>query len=113
MMPSIQINGAVVPMKIVGRILSYFFLCMLTLFVCSVILSLSGQPFSTCVVMTLACLTSVGIMPGLCDSATFMNLPVIMKLFCALIFIVGRMEIFAFLIVLSSIKIRQEKSRWR
>ncbi len=113
MMPSIKVNGAVVPMKVVGRILSYFFLCMLTLFVCSVILSLSGQPFSTSVVMTLACLTSVGIMPGLCDSATFMNLPVIMKLFCALIFIVGRMEIFAFLIVISSIKIRQEKSRWR
>ena len=113
MMPSIKINGAAVPMKVVGRILSYFFLCALTMFVCSVILSLSGQPFSTSVVMTLACLTNVGIMPGLCDSATFMNLPVIMKMFCALIFVVGRMEIFAFLIVVSSIKIRRQKIRWR
>ncbi len=113
MMPSIKVNGAAVPMKVVGRILSYFFLCALTLFVCSVVLSLSGQPFSTSVVMTLACLTNVGIMPGLCDSATFMNLPVIMKMFCALIFVVGRMEIFAFLIVVASIKIRREKTHWR
>lgn len=113
MVPSVKVNGAVVPMRVIGRILSYFFLCMLTLFVCSVILSLSGQSFSTSVVMTLACLTGVGVMPGLCDSATFMNLPVIMKLFCALIFIVGRMEIFAFLIVISSIKIRREKTHWR
>ena len=112
MMPSITVNGSVVPIRVVGRILSYFFLCVLTLFVCSVILSLSGQTFSTSVVMTLACLTNVGIMPGLCDSSTFMQLPIIMKLFCALIFVVGRMEIFAFLIVLSSVKFRQEKTHW-
>ena len=112
MMPSITVNGSIVPIRVIGRILSYFFLCALTLFVCSVILSLSGQPFSTSVVMTLACLTNVGIMPGLCDSSTFMQLPIVMKLFCALIFVVGRMEIFAFLIVLSSVKICREKTHW-
>ena len=112
MMTSIRVNGAVVPAKVIGRILSFFFLCATALFVCAVILSLSGQPFSTSVVMTLACLTNVGIMPGLCDSSTFMQLPIVMKLFCALIFVVGRMEIFAFLIFISSIKFRQEKTHW-
>ena len=37
MMPSITVNGSVVPIRVVGRILSYFFLCVLTLFVCSVL----------------------------------------------------------------------------
>ena len=113
MMPSIKVNGTAVPMRVVGRILSYFFLCAVTLFACSVVLSLSGQPFSTSVVMTLACLTNVGTMPGLCDADTFMQLPALLKLFCSLILVVGRMEIFAFLIVISSINIRHEKSHWR
>ena len=113
MMPSIKVNGSTVPMKVVGRILSYCFLCAITLFVCSVILSLSGQPFSTSVVMTLACLTNVGTMPGLCDADTFMQLPALLKLFCSIILIVGRMEIFAFLIVLSSINFQQHKTHWR
>ena len=112
MMTGIKVNGAVVPAKVIGRILSFFFLCAITLFVCAVILSLSGQPFSTSVVMTLACLTNVGIMPGLCDTSTFLKLPDVMKLFCALIFVVGRMEIFAFLIFASSIKFRREKTHW-
>lgn len=113
MMPSIKVNGETVPMRVVGRILSFFFLCMFALFVFSVILSLSGQPFSTGVVMTLACLTNVGVMPGLCDASTFMQLPAVMKLFCALIFVVGRMEIFAFLIFLSSIDIQRKQKYWR
>ena len=112
MMTGIKVNGAVVPAKVIGRILSFFFLCAITLFAGAVILSLSGQPFSTSVVMTLACLTNVGIMPGLCDTSTFLKLPDVMKLFCALIFVVGRMEIFAFLIFASSIKFRREKTHW-
>ena len=112
MITNIKVSGISVPMKIVGRVLSFFFLCSVTLFVFSFILSLSGQTFSTSVAMSMACLTNIGPLPGICEPSAFMALPAIMKLFCCLILIVGRMEIFAFLILISFIKIGRERRPW-
>ncbi len=112
MMTNIKVSGASVPMKIVGRVLAFFFLCSVSMFVFSVILSLSGQPFSTSVAMSMACLTNTGTLPGICDSETFLELPIVMKLLCCLIFVVGRMEIFAFLILAALIHFNQEKRTW-
>ena len=112
MVTNIKISGTAVPMKTVGRILSYFFLCSVSLFIFAVILSLSGQPFSTSVAMSVACLTSVGPLPGICDSEVFMALPAIMKLVCCLILIVGRMEIFALLILIALVRFNKEQHQW-
>ena len=112
MITNIKVSGTSVPMKIVGRVLSFFFLCSVTLFVFSVILSLSGQAFSTSVAMSMACLTNIGPLPGICESSAFMALPAMMKLFCCLILVVGRMEIFAFLIILSLINIKKDRHQW-
>ena len=112
MITSIKINHVAVPMKIVGRVLSFFFLCSVTLFIFSVILSLSGQPFSVSVAMSAACLTNVGTLPGICESATFMALPALIKLFCCCILIIGRIEIFAFLILIGLIHFRKEQKPW-
>ena len=112
MITSIKISGISVPMKIVRRVLSFFFLCSVTLFIFSVILSLSGQAFSTSVAMSIACLTNIGPLPGLCESSIFMALPAMMKLFCCFILIVGRMEIFAFLILLAYLHMNRERRTW-
>ena len=112
MITSIKVSGTSVPMKIVGRVLSFFFLCSVTLFIFSVILSLSGQAFSTSVAMSMACLTNIGPLPVICESSTFMALPAVMKLFCCLILIVGRMEIFAFLILLAFLHKDKERRHW-
>ena len=112
MVTSIKVNGIAVPMKIVGRVLSFFFLSSVTLFIFSVILSLSGQPFSTSVAMSAACLSNVGTLPGICESATFAALPAVMKLFCCCILIIGRIEIFAFLILIGLIQFNKERNPW-
>lgn len=112
MVTSIKVNGTAVPMKIVGRVLSFFFLSSVTLFIFSVILSLSGQPFSTSVAMSAACLANVGTLPGICEPSTFAALPSIMKLFCCCILIIGRIEIFALLILIGLIHLNRERNPW-
>ena len=112
MITSVKVNGIAVPMKIVGRVLSFFFLSSVTLFIFSVILSLSGQPFSTSVAMSAACLANVGTLPGICESTTFAALPAVMKIFCCCILIIGRIEIFAFLILIGLIHLNKERSPW-
>lgn len=109
MVTSIRVSGSAVPMKIVGRILSYFFLVVLIFFGCSVIFSLSGVRFSTAVGMSMACLTTIGIAPGLCVAETFLNLPIVMKIFCCLVLIIGRVEIFAVMILLQAVNMRRKK----
>ena len=112
MITSIKVNNIAVPMKIVGRVLSFFFLCSVTLFIFSVILSLSGQPFSVSVAMSTACLTNIGTLPGICESTAFMTLPSVMKLMCCLILVVGRIEIFTFLILIGLIRLSKERKPW-
>lgn len=110
MITNIKVNGVAVSMKIIGRVLSFFFLSAITLFTCSVILSLSGQAFSTSVAMSIACLTNIGQLPGICEAATFLALPAILKIVCCMILVIGRMEIFAFLIFISTISIRKKQN---
>ena len=113
MVTNIRVNKISVPSNIVGRILSFFFLAALTLFVCSAVLSFSGTTFSDGVAMSITCLCNVGNLPGLCDPQDFLNLSEAGKIFCMLILIVGRMEIFALLILVASLKnFYKPKSKW-
>ena len=109
MVTSIRISDSGVKMEIVSRILSFFFLTIVVFFFCAIILSLSGVRFSTAVGMSMACLTTIGIAPGLCLPETFLDLPMLMKLFCGMILIVGRVEIFAAMILIQSILMRRKK----
>ena len=112
MIESIRVNKIVVPQKIVGRILAYFFLCLITLFICSAVLSYIDLEFSEAVGMSAACLTNVGILPGICDPSDFLKLSVQGKIFCMLILIVGRLEIFALLLIPASLKFRRRNKKW-
>ena len=112
MITNIKINGVAVPMKIVGRVLSFFFLFLTVMFLFSVILSLSGQPLSTSVAMSFACLTNIGALPELCETSAFMALPAIMKLFCCFILIIGRVEIFVILILIAMLFKYRKQRKW-
>lgn len=112
MLTSIRVNKNVVPEKIVGRILGFFFLCSITLFVCAAVLSFMGSDFSAAVAMSAACLTNVGILPGLCDPSSFLKLSIAGKIFCMLILILGRIEIFALLLIPAGFKFRKKNKRW-
>jgi trk system potassium uptake protein TrkH len=99
-------------MRTVGRILSFFFLVMVTMFICAAILSFTGPTFSEAVSMSIACLSTVGNLPGLLDSTDFTTLTPFGKVFCMIILVIGRLEIFALLIAIAGIKIRRRKSDW-
>ena len=112
MMTVIKVGDMPVPMRTVGRILGFFFLAVVTMFICAGVLSFTGAQFSEAVSMSVVCLTNVGILPGLCDADNFRNLSAFGKIFCMLILIVGRLEIFALLIAVAGIKFRRKKSNW-
>ncbi len=112
MMTAISIGDMPVPMRTVGRILGFFFLVMVTMFICAAILSFTGPTFSEAVSMSIACLSTVGNLPGLLDTADFTTLKPFGKVFCMIILVIGRLEIFALLIAIAGIKIRRRKSDW-
>lgn len=112
MMTVIRVGEQPVPMKTVGRILCFFFLTLLTTFICAAILSFGSPTFSTSLAIAVSCLSNVGRLPGICDASTFINLASFDKIFCMIILIVGRVEIFALLIAVAGIKIKREKSNW-
>lgn len=112
MLTSVRVNKMVVPEKIVGRILGFFFLCCITLFVCAAIFSLLGSNFSGAVAMSASCLTTVGILPGICDPSNFLTLSAAGKIFCMITLIVGRVEIFALLLIPAGLRFRRKNKRW-
>ena len=111
MMTAIRVGDVPVPMHIVGRILAFFFLSLITVFICAALLSFTGATFSEAVSMSIACLSTVGYVPGLCDAENFRALSNLGKIFCMIILIIGRLEIFALLIAVAGIKFRR-KSNW-
>ncbi len=112
MISCIRVNKKIVPINIVGRILCFFFLSAITLFVSSAMLSFSGSIFSKAFAMSTACLTNIGILPGICAPSDFIELSTIGKIFCMIIMIVGRLEIFALLIVPAAINFQAKNKKW-
>ena len=112
MVTNIRVNNNSVPPEIVGRILGFFFLSCITLFVCSALLSFMGPKFSEAVAISGTCLTNVGTLPRLIDSQIFLRLSDIAKIFCSIILVVGRIEIFALLIALSNLKHKRGHIKW-
>ena len=112
MITAIKVGDLPVPMRTAGRILGFFFLALVTMFICAAILSFMGARFSEAVSMSIVCLANVGILPGLCDADNFRNLSEFGKIFCMMILVVGRLEIFALLIAATGIRFKRRKSNW-
>ena len=112
MMTAIKVGDLPVPMQTVGRILGFFFLALLTMFICAAVLSFTGATFSEAVSISIVCLSNVGILPRLCDAENFKHLSELGKIFCMMILIVGRLEIFALLIAVAGLKFKRKKSNW-
>lgn len=110
MIANVRISGVSIPIRIVGRILSYFFIFILTFFFFAVLLSISGEDLSVAVAMSFACITGIGHVPTLCDGHTFLALPPAMKLLCCIIMPIGRIEIFGFLLLLRAGFSRSKKN---
>lgn len=100
----VKINKTPVATKIVSRILSYFFLFMSVFFASMLIISLSGVTTLQSMGIAAGCLSSVGSTIELFGVTDFSALPAWTKLYCGFLMILGRVEIFSFLIVLQTIR---------
>lgn len=111
MVVSLKIDGVPVSMKIISRVLSFFFLYIGVFFFSMLVISLSGIPLLQAMGVAAGCLSSVGSTAELYGLTSYAALPVWTKLYCTFVMILGRIEIFSFLIVLQTIAARFH-SKW-
>lgn len=107
----LKVDGLPVPVKIVGRILSFFFLYMLVFVGFALLLSLSGISIVQALGLAAGCLTSTGASVSLFGLDSLYILPDWAKVLCSLLMIMGRVEIFSFLVLLDMGR-RSLQKRW-
>ena len=99
MVTVVRVDGLPVPDKIVGRILAFFYLYITVFIVFSLVLSLSGINLLQAMGVAAGCLTSTGTSASLFGLGSLYALPVWAKFVCALLMIIGRVEIFSFMVL--------------
>lgn len=102
MMISVKINGIPVAIKIISRVLSYYCLFVFVFFFSMLVISLSGVSLLEAMGIALGCLSSVGSTAELFGVESYASLPVWTKLYCSFLMIIGRIEIFSFLIIIQA-----------
>lgn len=100
---AVRQGGEVVPLHSAGRILVLAFFFAAVFSVSSLLIALAElSPIET-ITLTVACLTTTGGVASLADLDTVAALPVWTKVVCALLMILGRIEIFAFFLLLGGL----------
>ena len=100
---AVRQGGEVVPLHSAGRILVLAFFFAAVFSVSSLLIALAGlSPIET-ITLTVACLTTTGGVASLADLDTVAALPVWTKVVCTLLMILGRIEIFAFFLLLGTL----------
>lgn len=98
----IKLDGAVVDNETVSTINSYFAIYMLIISVSAIIVSLNNFDFTSTLVSVITCINNVG--PGLNvvgPTCNFSSLSVLSKLVLIADMLIGRLEIFPMIILLS------------
>jgi len=112
MISHITVDGATVSHNVVSNILSFFYLYLMIFFLFVLLISLSGTSILEAMGIAAACLSGVSSAATLYGStASFIYLPALTKVFCCVLMILGKMEIFAFLLVVQS-GVRGLRDRW-
>ncbi|MBQ9376259.1 MAG: TrkH family potassium uptake protein [Schwartzia sp.] len=104
--------GRVVPLATVGQLLSFFALYTAVFFGAAIALSFSGLAPLSAMGLSAACLTSAGpaaLVAG--DASVYATLGAGGRLFCAVLMILGRLEVFSFLFAIQTLVSRWER-RW-
>ncbi len=111
MVVSMKVSGIPVEMKIISCILSFFSLFMAVFLVSVLILSASGTTPLQAMGIAAGCLSTTGAAAQLFGKIDFAVQPLWVKMYCSLLMIIGRVEIFAFFIVMQT-GIQWLKQRW-
>ena len=99
MVPVVKLDGLAVEEKVVGRMLSFFFLYMVTFALFALLLSLGGLTLLQSAGYAAACLTSNSSAALLYGGPGAVALPGWSQLLMALLMIVGRIEVFSFILL--------------
>lgn len=94
----VRLNGQVIPIDIVTKILAFMFLYLAILVVSFLILSFSGIEFEESIGAAISCMGNVG--PGLGDighSGHFADIPTFSKWYLCFLMLTGRLELFTVL----------------
>lgn len=94
----VRLNGHVVPIEIVTKILAFIFLYLAIIVISLLVLSLSGMGFEESAGSALTCMGNVG--PGLGEtgpSGHFANIPTFSKWYLSFLMVTGRLELFTVL----------------
>ncbi|WP_027405852.1 TrkH family potassium uptake protein [Anaerovibrio sp. RM50] len=98
---TMKIDEDIVPSKVINRILAFFFMVIVTISISILVISAAGLDMQQSMDIALACITSTGpIMLFHTSHSQIMALPVAVKLFCCFLMILGKLDIFAFLVLL-------------
>lgn len=96
----VRINGRVVPIDVVTKVLAFVFLYLMILGVSFLILSVLGLNFEESVGASLSCLSNVGPALGsLGPSGDFSEVPLACKWYLSFLMLIGRLELFTVLSV--------------
>ncbi len=113
MVVHIRIAGRRVPQKLIERVLTYFFMFFLCLLLSMLVLSLGNLSVQQTMDISLACLTSTGpMMMFHMEPGQVRQLPDWIKLYCSLLMVVGKVNIFTFVLLVHSVWARVDKKRW-
>ncbi|BEU86813.1 TrkH family potassium uptake protein [Selenomonas sp. TAMA-11512] len=102
-----------VPNRILGRILIFFFLYFGTFALGAVVLSLAGLGAMPAIALTAGCLTSTGTLYTLFAGSSFFTLPLWTKMTACLLMLLGRLEIFACLVLVGASVGRAATGKWK
>lgn len=105
---TMKVGGKTVPEEILGKIFGFFVLYFLVFILCAILLSLYGYDFESAFTAVLACLSNIG--PGLGDVGAvehYAHFPDFAKIILSFCMLLGRLEIFAVLILLSPLTWRK------
>lgn len=95
---SVRLNGSVVPIDIVTKVLAFIFLYIVILIFSFLVLSLTGMSFEESIGAAVSCMGNVG--PGLGENGIeghFANIPTFSKWYLSFIMLTGRLELFTVL----------------
>lgn len=108
----ISLGESILPSLIVQRVFILFFLYIAVLFFFILLISLEGFTPIKSIYIAAACLSNIGpaaLLAG--DVGLFSDISPLVRFFCAILMILGRIEIFSFLVVMK-LALSKKEHRW-
>ena len=108
-----KIDGRIVPPALINRIFGLFFIVLISVSLSIVVVSTAGLSMQQATDIVIGCITSTGaIMYFHTGTAILFSLPVYIKLFCCFLMVLGKIDFFAFLLLIYSFRDHLLNERW-